>query len=327
MRGSYEVRVHNYSRKKVHNRASNVFRVICQWILLVQVFSWTHFHLIMSLKCEGDKAGHFKKWWGRLPSVPNSLKQLGNLWDSHYLHFYLCRKLWKEKSARTQWGGLWVRSSFMSSWEDRWEELQVITQTIMFLCLTKHFVSSLSYFLRIHFYFLVKSLFSFPLATGVSCSVPELCSVQDEWTGHMIYDDVNNMDPAWRMTALLKLRVEKQQSVFCIINLEQSSRKCVLNQDSRFFCWQQLFITLKIRTFNLISHCSCTVIFVFTAYSYFVFILFWYIYFILLMIFIFLMATMLQKHAKCSVWWEKCLWLLSSLIHRPMVSFRWWKRQ
>ena len=53
MKGSYEVRVHDYSRKKVHNGASNLFHDICQWRLLVQAFSLTcmyiYFNLIMSL--------------------------------------------------------------------------------------------------------------------------------------------------------------------------------------------------------------------------------------------------------------------------------------
>ena len=40
--------------------------------------------------------------------------------------------------------------------------------------------SSLSYVLLIHLSFLVRSLFSFPLPTGVSSSVPELCSIQVE---------------------------------------------------------------------------------------------------------------------------------------------------
>ena len=128
-----------------------------------------------------DKFGHFKKWCRHLPSIPNSQKQNTSPVDFHYLRFYICRKLQTGTSTRTHWAsGLWVVPSFLSSWEERWQELQVIAQTIMFLCLTKHFVSSLSHFLLFHFYLLVKGYFSFPLPTGVSSSVPELCSVQDE---------------------------------------------------------------------------------------------------------------------------------------------------
>ena len=104
-----------------------------------------------------DKFGHFKKWCRHLPSIPNSQKQITSPVDFHYLRFYMCRKLQTGTSTRTQWAaGLWVVPSFMSSWEERWQELQVIAQTIMFSCLTKlfFFFSSFSHLLLFHFYLL-----------------------------------------------------------------------------------------------------------------------------------------------------------------------------
>ena len=175
LRGSYEVSVHNYSRKNVHNCASNLFHIICQWILLVQAFFFKHIFISLCLwKCDRNKVGHFKNWGGRLTSIPNGLKQFESPVDSHYLHFFHLQKT----PHRNTKPGLGVLSCPAGRTGEK--NFKLLLKLLCSHVSQKVLLSRLSYVLLIHLSFLVKSLFSFPLPTGVSSSVPELCSIQDE---------------------------------------------------------------------------------------------------------------------------------------------------
>ena len=271
MRGSYEVSVHNYSRKMciiVHQ---------IYFISSVSEYFWCKLffkHIFISLclwKCDRNKVGHFKNWGGRLTSILNGPKQFESPVDSHYLHFFHLQKT----PHRNTKPGLGVLSCPAGRTGEK--NFNLLLKLLCSHVSQKVLFSRLSYVLLIHLSFLVKSLFSFPLPTGVSSSVPELYSIQDESPAEgdkrlssdfvlirmtfrltlnkkremldrtwykMMYR--NDMNPAWKMMALLKLKVEKQQSVF----------------DASLI----VIITIKFGLFNRISHC-CTIIFDFTVYS------------------------------------------------------------